>query len=134
MATLHEWIGSNVEVKPGKRMRKDVYVVAVDHVDRSFTGSQRRFLRETPLGQRRRASVLRETLLEAFQADVPKPYRENSTRRDGTINPAMHLIYIDFQCSGVGEWDKGLTQVEEVMLDASAAYGADPIPLRERAQ
>ena len=45
----------------------------------------------------------------------------------------MHFFYVDFQCGGVGKRDRGLTHAKEAMLDSSAAYGVDPIPLRKRA-
>jgi hypothetical protein len=100
-----------VEVKAGKRMRKDVYVLEVDHPD-SFVHrvpeevleGNVRGTEETSLGLEGNAGLR-----------PPGPtyqglFCEVSTRRAGTINLAMHLVYIVFQCGGVDERERAPQQ------------------------
>lgn len=129
---LHEWIGGTMEVEACKRMRKDVYVLAIDHPDpfvhrvpEEVLEGNVRGTEETSLGFEGNADLRPSG--PTFQGLSRDQYEA------GTINLAMHFVYIAFQCGGVDERDRGLLHVEEDMLDASAAYRADPISLRKRA-
>lgn len=122
-----------MKVEAGERMREDIDVLVVDHPD-SFVHSVPEEVLEGNVRGTEEATLGLEGNMDlwasgtTFQGLSRVQYEASRYM----IELRTYPIYITFQCDGVGERDWGLTHAEEAVLDASAAYRADPISLRKR--